>query len=66
MVCNQNGYRCFPYSFACLNPYSTGIWSATQVKMSSRLVDGGLNPYSTGIWSATAKKAAIEAKEAAS
>ena len=38
----------------CLNPYSTGIWSATRIqRKSSAKGNAGLNPYSTGIWSAT-------------
>ena len=36
----------------CLNPYSIGIWSATQQDAQAVEVVG-LNPYSIGIWSAT-------------
>ena len=36
-----------------LNPYSTGIWSATSWCQSILTHRGSLNPYSTGIWSAT-------------
>ena len=40
-----------------LNPYSTGIWSATLTKIISSCQQTiCLNPYSTGIWSATNKK----------
>ena len=35
-----------------LNPYSTGIWSATSEKCATNC-NLSLNPYSTGIWSAT-------------
>ena len=37
----------------CLNPYSTGIWSATENKKLLDFYNLSLNPYSTGIWSAT-------------
>ena len=36
-----------------LNPYSTGIWSATPYEMALNDFLDCLNPYSTGIWSAT-------------
>ena len=36
-----------------LNPYSTGIWSATLLSQLRDLKGLCLNPYSTGIWSAT-------------
>ena len=37
----------------CLNPYSTGIWSATTSFYCQETGLECLNPYSTGIWSAT-------------
>ena len=36
-----------------LNPYSIGIWSATQLNFSFKTFRCSLNPYSIGIWSAT-------------
>ena len=36
-----------------LNPYSTGIWSATLFGILIVTKSICLNPYSTGIWSAT-------------
>ena len=37
-----------------LNPYSTGIWSATHLKQGRiKWCAISLNPYFTGIWSAT-------------
>ena len=36
-----------------LNPYSTGIWSATVLTTNIGNLFVCLNPYSTGIWSAT-------------
>ncbi len=45
-----------------LNPYSTGIWSATCLKVTRNLCTC-LNPYSTGIWSATPKPEKDEQKE---
>ena len=45
----------------CLNPYSTGIWSATRA-WSAKLDElKSLNPYSTGIWSATRQCGAMVA-----
>ena len=38
---------------ARLNPYSTGIWSATVSLPDYKFGVNRLNPYSTGIWSAT-------------
>ena len=38
---------------AGLNPYSTGIWSATKESNLYEILCECLNPYSTGIWSAT-------------
>ena len=54
MVCNiawttKDG-KVIPIS---LNPYSTGIWSATCKRLYERLNKLCLNPYSTGKWSAT-------------
>ena len=37
----------------CLNPYSIGIWSATNTNTANTNTANGLNPYSIGIWSAT-------------
>ena len=53
MVCNQVVEPSY-FQNAGLNPYSTGIWSATLPTGQGRVVSG-LNPYSTGIWSATSK-----------
>ena len=39
-----------------LNPYSTGIWSATKNEQTDKESNQSLNPYSTGIWSATYTK----------
>ena len=39
-----------------LNPYSTGIWSATSIFQRNSAFPWRLNPYSTGIWSATRPK----------
>ena len=36
-----------------LNPYSIGIWSATQTLRANARKVKSLNPYSIGIWSAT-------------
>ena len=52
MVCNRK-HTYHRENCDCLNPYSTGIWSATIGKLAERLGWKGLNPYSTGIWSAT-------------
>ena len=40
----------------CLNPYSTGIWSATRKLRLQKAIKKRLNPYSTGIWSATGQR----------
>ena len=53
MVCNGLGIVLTHLSSVGLNPYSTGIWSATLSNYDLGYNWFSLNPYSTGIWSAT-------------
>ena len=63
MVCNKifsdNSLREFS-----LNPYSTGIWSATSTAKTVDALMKRLNPYSTGIWSATTTEERAAKREA--
>ena len=43
-----------------LNPYSIGIWSATNDGTSFDSMGVGLNPYSIGIWSATGQIVVVD------
>ena len=53
MVCDFEVVRVGETYFAGLNPYSIGIWSATDWLSSHENDYYCLNPYSIGIWSAT-------------
>ena len=53
MVCNEAKKNIVSHCYVSLNPYSTGIWSATYCTEDAVAALQGLNPYSTGIWSAT-------------
>ena len=55
MVCDMSKRISILLISTGLNPYSTGIWSATNDKGNLCAYFYGLNPYSTGIWSATPK-----------
>ena len=52
MVCDPI-LETYLFLLLCLNPYSTGIWSATRTRTLRPNAKASLNPYSTGIWSAT-------------
>ena len=54
MVCDQGIHWVNVRQNEGLNPYSIGIWSATEgIYPKSDWTLEGLNPYSIGIWSAT-------------
>ena len=56
MVCDTGDIVRIDGKMYCLNPYSIGIWSATQMNvLLLYLTKNCLNPYSIGIWSATDK-----------
>ena len=62
MVCDLAKCLAKAMTLLRLNPYSTGIWSATPCKMAKKMLCTCLNPYSTGIWSATKNKNYIDFK----
>ena len=53
MVCDQLNKYTTDEIVSSLNPYSIGIWSATDGKEIYIERTSRLNPYSIGIWSAT-------------
>ena len=53
MVCDSLKIKPMFKLVSSLNPYSIGIWSATEEDMMEELAWYSLNPYSIGIWSAT-------------
>ena len=53
MVCDSDEIALLDLAYPSLNPYSIGIWSATDTEEEEEDMIGGLNPYSIGIWSAT-------------
>ena len=52
MVCDLKKKKSWKRK-SSLNPYSIGIWSATEFKGNQAPKEMRLNPYSIGIWSAT-------------
>ena len=53
MVCDRRKDFRDNWVQLCLNPYSIGIWSATELTADEIATLKSLNPYSIGIWSAT-------------
>ena len=53
MVCDWQENIHITEKTVSLNPYSIGIWSATEVITALQFSEHSLNPYSIGIWSAT-------------